>query len=69
MSCNPQSFGVACKSGLPCEDCSNYPHIAKIDYECIKCGYVLENGGMMAREICPTEKDGCGALNSFVPIL
>lgn len=39
----------------------------RIDYICVNCGYILENGGPMAKEICPKEKGGCGALNSFTP--
>ena len=38
-----------------------------IDYICTKCRYVLKNGSIAAREICPKSEGGCGALNSFVP--
>lgn len=33
-----------------------------IDYICTKCRYILENGDIMAREICPK----CKATNPFV---
>lgn len=45
----------------------NYAHIPRIDYICVNCGYILKNGGPLAKEICPKEKGGCGALDSFVP--
>lgn len=53
-------FDVALKSdGDSCDDCN---YIARINYICAKCGYILKNGGLMAKEICPE----CRAFNSFI---
>jgi len=38
------------------------------DYVCKECKYLLKNGGTAARELCPIESGGCGALNSFISV-
>ena len=57
---NPEGFNVSAEN---CKTCTCVP---KVDYICIKCGYKLENGGLMAREMCPKFDGGCGAFDSFI---